>query len=90
MKLKMNETLKKRLLYQSQHRGMKEMDLLLGEFARYFLHTMNVEELLAFEDLLAFPDQELYGWFFEKAPIPEDAPHELIKMLDGFVTRIKD
>ena len=86
MRFRLSETLKKRLLYQSQHRGIKEMDLLLGEFARRFLQTMNAKELLAFENLLAFPDQELYGWFFEKAPIPEGAPHELIQRLNNFIT----
>jgi antitoxin CptB len=79
------DLLRKRLYYQSQHRGMKEMDLILGGFAQQFLDHMSYEELLQFQDLLAFPDQNLYGWLFEKAPLPENVPQKLIGMIDNFI-----
>ena len=79
------DILRKRLLYQSQHRGMKEMDVMLGGFAERILHHMTHEELLQFEELLAFPDQDLYGWFFEGVPIPENTPQILIERLDDFI-----
>ena len=79
------DTLKKRLLYQSQHRGMKEMDLILGGFAQQFLQTMNDEELLQFEDLLVIPDQDLYSWFFEGAEIPDTVSRKLIEMINDFI-----
>lgn len=79
------DTLRKRLLYQSQHRGMKEMDLLLGGFGKQFLQTMTYEELLQFEDLLAFPDQDLYSWFFERVPIPKDIPQKLIEQINDVI-----
>ncbi len=65
------EVLRKRLLYQSQHRGMREMDWLLGGFAQKYAKSMSLKELREFEALLAFSDQDLYGWFFEKMPIPD-------------------
>ena len=79
------DILRKRLLYQSQHRGMKEMDLVLGGFAKHSLHTMARKELVQFEELLAFSDQDLYGWFFERTTVPKNAPRELIKILDNFI-----
>lgn len=79
------DTLRKRLYYQSHHRGMKEMDVVLGGFANRFLDRMDEEQLLQFEDLLAFPDQELYGWFFERTPLSERVPGRLIKMIDDFM-----
>ncbi len=75
------DTLKKRLLYQSQHRGLKEMDMLLGGFAERSIQGMNNEELLEFEDLLAFPDQDLYSWFFEGVPLPEYVSRHLMKRI---------
>lgn len=75
------DILKKRLYYQSQHRGIKEMDVLLGGFAERHLAHMNDTELQQFEELLDFPDQELYGWIFEKEPLPEEAPQELVLMI---------
>lgn len=85
MVVKNLEILRKRLLYQSQHRGMKEMDIILGDFAQELLQRMSYKELHQFEDLLAFSDQDLYGWIFEKAPIAADGPQELVKMLVDFI-----
>lgn len=79
------EILRKRLYYQSQHRGMKEMDFVLGGFAEKFIQTMTAQELRQFEDLLDFSDQELYGWLFEKTPLPEGDLRELVKMLNDFI-----
>jgi antitoxin CptB len=73
--------LKKRLYFESQHRGMRELDLLLGQFAQKFLPSMGGRELKEFEILLGFSDDDLYGWFFEKADVPKGAPHALIKMI---------
>jgi succinate dehydrogenase flavin-adding protein (antitoxin of CptAB toxin-antitoxin module) len=75
------ETLKKQLAYESQHRGMRELDLLLGEFAQRVLPSMGEAELKEFQELLTFSDDDLYGWFFEKTKIPENAPHSLIKAI---------
>ncbi len=64
------ETLRKRLLYQSHHRGMRELDFILGRFANRHVPSMTQEELEQLEALLVIPDQELYGWFFEKIEAP--------------------
>jgi len=53
---------RKRLLYRAMHRGFKEADLLLGGFAQKFIHEMSVVDLDEFEELIAFPDRELYEW----------------------------
>lgn len=75
---------RKRLYYQSQHRGMKEMDLILGGFAQQHLQTLTEEELLHFEHLLAFSDQQLYGWIVENASFSDDVPGKLIEMIIGY------
>ena len=76
-----NENLKKRLIYQSQHRGMKEMDLALGRFVKQHIHEMNEEEVLQLEWLLSFPDHVIYGWFFQNDPLPEGAPQKLVQKI---------
>ena len=83
--MKQIDILRKRLYYQSHHRGLKEMDLVLGAFAQQYLETMSEGELIHFEDLLAFPDQNLYGWFFEGAPLPQDAPKVLVEMINDHI-----
>jgi antitoxin CptB len=72
---------RKRLYYQSQHRGMKEMDLILGGFAQQHLQTLTEEELLEFEQLLALSDQQLYGWIVENDSVTSDVLSKIIKMI---------
>ena len=66
------ELRRKRLLWRSSHRGIKEMDLLMGGFARSRLPTMTESELSAFEALIDLPDQELLSWFTGEAAVPSN------------------
>ena len=64
---------------------MREMDFVLGSFAEQNINAMSFEELEQFEALLDIPDQHLYGWFFEKVPLPNDAPKPLVKAIQTFI-----
>jgi antitoxin CptB len=57
--------LTKKLLYRSNHRGTKEMDLLIGGFAKENLATLNTEELKEFELILNFTDKKLNTWLID-------------------------
>lgn len=56
------EIRKRRALYRANHRGIKEMDLLLGRYAEHKLPEMSDVELDMFEELLSVADRELEGW----------------------------
>jgi antitoxin CptB len=60
----MNNLIKK-LLYRSNHRGTKEMDLLIGGFANENLKKLSPKELQEFEILLNFTDKELSSWLVD-------------------------
>ena len=53
----------KRLLMQSNRRGIKENDIILGKFAQTYINDLSDQELSAYEELLLENDQELYLWF---------------------------
>ena len=55
----------KKLIYRSNHRGTKEMDLLIGGFANNNLQSLTSEELKEFEILLNFTDKELSSWLVD-------------------------
>lgn len=63
--------LRKRLYMRSIRRGTREMDLILGNFAKYRLGSMDGGALEAYESLLREGDQELYAWITGRAPVPE-------------------
>ena len=75
---------RKKLLFQSQHRGMKENDILLGNFAGEVLADLGVEDLLSFEELLFESDQDIYNWVTEQEPLPEHLDNKLLAALIDF------
>jgi antitoxin CptB len=78
------ELRRKRLLWRSHHRGIKEMDLLMGGFARARLPSMTESELRAFEEIIDLPDQELLSWVTGKAPVPSNLSNVLLPELLKF------
>lgn len=75
-----NETIenkRKRLIFRSDHRGTKEMDLLLGSFAKKHVPSMSEEELEQFDEILKENDPNLYNWITGKEPEPENVQSPL-------------
>lgn len=64
------ETRLRRLYMRSWRRGMKEMDLILGHFAKTRLRDLSPSELDAHEQLMDEPDQDLYAWISGASPTP--------------------
>ena len=52
--------LKKKIIYRSNYRGTKEMDKLLGSFAKKYISLLKEEELQHLCDLLDCDDENLY------------------------------
>ena len=78
-----SETRRKRLLWRASHRGIKEMDLILGGFAKARIAAMDEAELAELEAIIDLPDQELLSWATKITPVPaEHASMLLMEMLE--------
>ena len=66
------EITRKRLLWRASHRGIKEMDLVVGGFAAENLNNMSEVELNQFAILLDIPDQDLLAWLTNQETVPQD------------------
>ena len=75
---------RRKLLFRANHRGFKEMDLLMGAFAQQTLAGMSSEELDEFEHLLALDDQDVYGWIIGREPAPEHVECAVLEQLKAF------
>ncbi|PZO73576.1 MAG: succinate dehydrogenase assembly factor 2 [Mesorhizobium amorphae] len=53
---------RKRARFRSWHRGMREMDLILGPFADAHAGALTPEELEQYEAFLDLNDADLLGW----------------------------
>ncbi|WP_321392371.1 succinate dehydrogenase assembly factor 2 [Emcibacter sp.] len=75
------EIRRKRLKFRSWHRGIKEADLLLGNFADSHLDTLNPDQLDLYEDLLREADSDLVAWITSDREPPEHLNHEIMQLL---------
>ena len=80
---------RKKLLYRAAHRGIKEMDLILGGFAARHLAKMDNHQLDVFEQMLEAPDQEFFRWITgaELPPAQFDTP--MLTQIRGFLPHRK-
>lgn len=61
----------KRLRMRAWHRGIKEMDLILGGWADAHLASADDATLDLFEAVLEEADQDLYQWVSGQRPAPD-------------------
>tara|TARA_B100001123_G_C15162153_1_gene967879 strand:- start:49 stop:303 length:255 start_codon:yes stop_codon:yes gene_type:complete len=76
------EILKKQIIYRAEHRGTKEMDLLLGEFVKKHINKFNNNELMDLQNLMHIEDEVIHRWYFEKKnveSIPKTKVSDLLK-----------
>ena len=76
------DLLKKKILYKSGHRGLKEMDLLLSNFVKKYINKFDIYELNQLDYLLNFDDIILIEWYLNKKAknnIPENKVSDLLK-----------
>ncbi|MPZ38739.1 MAG: succinate dehydrogenase assembly factor 2 [Rhizobiales bacterium] len=75
---------RRKLLFRAWHRGLREVDLILGRFADGNVETLNEAELSEFENLMNVPDGELLAWLTGEADVPAFYDGPLFRRLRGF------
>jgi antitoxin CptB len=78
------EPRRKRLLFQSWHRGTREMDLLLGRFADATIQDWTEDETAEMEQILRVPDTELYRWITGQDTVPDNHRSEMLTRVIEF------
>jgi antitoxin CptB len=75
---------RRRLLFRSWHRGMREMDLIMGRFADSTLAELSEAELAEFERLIELPDRDLLAWVTGEAAVPQDVDTVVFRRMRDF------
>ena len=76
------DLLRKKILYRSEYRGIKEMELLLSRFVKKHISDFSIVELKQLDDLLNFDDDSLFKWYLNKKveiKIPNNKVSRLLK-----------
>ena len=75
---------RRKLLFRSWHRGMREMDLILGSFADAQIDALTGEELAQYERLLEISDTMLLPWITGEQPVPEALEGNIFQRIVAF------
>ena len=63
---------RRRILYRCWHRGIREMDLVFGQFAEAEIAGLPDEALDELETIMAEEDNDLVKWVTGEKPVPEE------------------
>ncbi len=74
----------KRLIYRASHRGTKEADILLGNYAADKAPAMTEAQFAAFETLLEETDRDLVAWITGQSNADGHAHLDLIVDIRNF------
>jgi antitoxin CptB len=75
---------RKKTLFRAWHRGMREMDLIMGRFADAEIGAMSEADLAEFERLIEVPDRDLLSWITGEAETPANYESAVFTRLRAF------
>ena len=75
---------RRRLLFRAWHRGIREVDLILGGFADAHLADLSEAEVEEFERLMDVQEHDLLAWVTGSAATPVGYDTGLFRRLSAF------
>lgn len=72
---------RRKLLWRATHRGLKELDLVLGGFAKAHVGELEGRELDEFTEIVALADTDLFAWLMGEQPAPVERLPLLARVL---------
>jgi|TARA_Y100000817_G_C16767880_1_gene504726 antitoxin CptB len=78
------ENLKKKVLYRSNYRGTKEMDILLSRFVNKYINSLSVDDLKKLNEFLDISDDELSNFYLNNKTTEEISNNPISKIFKNF------
>jgi antitoxin CptB len=75
---------RKRILFRAWHRGVREMDLVFGQFADNELAGLAESDLDELETIMAEEDTDLVKWILGSQPVPERFRTPLFERINAY------
>ena len=75
---------RRKLKFRLWHRGIREMDLVMGGFADAELSALSDEQMTEVEGWLDVPDQQMFAWVNGSEAPPADLDTPLFRKLRTF------
>ncbi len=84
--MQLSDPRRRRALFRSWHRGMRETDLLMGRFADAEIANLSEADLADYEALLEAQDRDVLTWLTGEAEIPSSYDTPVLRKLRAFHT----
>ena len=79
-----NNKLKKKIIYRSNYRGSKEMDLLISSFVKKIINSINEKQLIQLNKLVNLDDETLFRLNREPNKNLTKKTNEIVKLFQKF------
>lgn len=77
---------RRRILFRAWHRGIREMDLILGRFADAHIGELSEAEVDEFEQLIDAQDHDVFSWISGENPVPAAYDTPIYRRVKAFHT----
>jgi antitoxin CptB len=74
---------RRKLYFRSNHRGIKEMDIIFTKFAETVLPDLPDSDVEEYQRILELPDDKLFAWATRRETVPEEERSPLLDRLLG-------
>ena len=78
------DSIKKKIKYRAEYRGIKEMDLLLSKFVKKYIDVLNYAELKDLYEILEKDDDVIFKWYTNKDNNNDISKSKVSKLLKNF------
>lgn len=79
---------RRKLIFRAWHRGIREMDLVLGQYVDAHIAEMTDAKLDELEYIMSFEDRDLLTWVTGELPTPDDVNTPLFRDILDYRNRI--
>ena len=80
---------RKRILFRAWHRGIREMDLIMGRYVESVIADLGEADLATLETLIEIEDRDLFAWITEDRPVPPEHDTPVFRAMKAFHTHDK-
>ena len=78
------DSIKKKIKYRAEYRGIKEMDLLLSKFVKKYIDVLNYADLKDLYEILEKDDDVIFKWYTNKDNNNDISKSKVSKLLKNF------
>ena len=83
-----DEVIRKRIIYKSERRGCREMDIILSTFCNDHINDFDSADLVLMEEILECDDLVLYDYLIGRSPLPGFHENKIIDSLKLFAEKM--